>query len=179
MPDALSALPTFDPKTGEVIVVAETPKGSRNKYSYDKGLGVFKLAAVLPEGTSFPFDFGFIPSTLGEDGDPLDVLVLLDTSVVVGTVLTVRLIAVIEAEQRERSGQCVRNDRLLAVATRARTHAHIHTTEDLRPGLLAEVEEFFAHYNRLSGKEFTPIRRGSAEEARKVLDGGIAAFRNT
>lgn len=178
MPDALSALPTFDPKTGEVIVVTETPKGSRNKYSYDEGLGAFKLAAVLPEGTSFPFDFGFIPSTLGEDGDPLDVLVLLDTSVAVGCVLTVRLIGVIEAEQRERNGKCVRNDRLLAVATRARTHAHIHAAADLRPDLMAEVEEFFAHYNRLSGKEFTPIHRGGAEEARKVLEGGIAAFQD-
>jgi inorganic pyrophosphatase len=178
MPTALPELPAFDPKTGEVIVVAETPKGSRNKYSYDEGLGIFKLTAVLPEGTSFPFDFGFIPSTLGEDGDPLDVLVLLDTSVAVGCVLTVRLIGVIEAEQRERNGECVRNDRLLAVATRARTHAHIHLAEDLRPDLLAEIEEFFAHYNRLSGKEFTPIRRGGAEEARKVLEDGIAAFRN-
>jgi inorganic pyrophosphatase len=178
MPATLADLPTFDPKTGEVFVVAETPKGSRNKYSYDEELGAFKLAAVLPEGTSFPFDFGFIPSTLGEDGDPLDVLVLLDTSVVMGCVLTVRLIGVIEAEQRERNGKCVRNDRLLSVATRARTHAHIHAADDLRPDLMAEVEEFFAHYNRLSGKEFIPIRRGGAEEARKVLEGGIAAFRN-
>src|SRR5215213_321261 len=111
MPAALSELPTFDPKTGEVVVVAETPKGSRNKYSYDAGLGAFRLAAVLPEGTSFPFDFGFVPSTLGEDGDPLDVLVLLDTPVVAGCVLTARLIGVIEAEQRERGGERVRNDR--------------------------------------------------------------------
>ena len=178
MPEALSALPTFDPKTGEVIVVAETPKGSRNKYAYDPDLGVFRFKAVMPEGNSFPYDFGFIPSTRGPDGDPLDVLVLLDAPLELGCLLTARLIGVIEAEQRERSGECVRNDRLLAVATRARTHAHIHVAEDLRPDLLAEVEEFFAHYNRLSGKEFTPIRRGGAEEARKVLENGIAAFRN-
>jgi len=178
MPAALSELPTFDPKTGEVVVVAETPKGSRNKYSCDAGLGAFRLAAVLPEGTSFPFDFGFVPSTLGEDGDPLDVLVLLDTPVVAGCVLTARLIGVIEAEQRERGGERVRNDRLLAVATRARTHAHIRSAGDLRPDLLAEIEAFFAHYNRLSGKEFTPLGRGGAEEARRVLEGGIAAFRD-
>lgn len=178
MPASLPDLPAFDTGTGEVLVIAETPKGSRNKYSYDGGLGTFRLAAVLPEGTSFPFDFGFIPSTLGEDGDPLDVLVLLDTPVAMGCLLTVRLIGVIEAEQRERSGERVRNDRLLAVATRARTHSHIHALEDLRPDLLAEVEAFFAHYNRLSGKEFIPLGRGGAEEARKILDGGIAAFRN-
>ena len=62
----------------ELNVVIETPKGSRNKYNYDEKLGLFKLGGVLPSGASFPFDFGFVPSTVGGDGDPLDVLVLLD-----------------------------------------------------------------------------------------------------
>src|SRR3978361_924603 len=123
----LSKLPTqLDPKKRTCRAIIETPKGCRNKFNYDPDSGLFMLGGLLPDGMMFPFDFGFIPSTLGEDGDPLDVLVLLDSSVAVGCVLTVRLIGVIEAEQRERNGECVRNDRLLAVATRARTHAHIH-----------------------------------------------------
>ncbi len=81
----------------------------------------------MPEGSSFPYDFGFIPSTLGEDSDPLDVLVLMDGSVPVGCVLTVRLIGVIEAKQRK--GDWIRNDRLLAVATPARTHEHLANLE--------------------------------------------------
>ena len=76
-------------------------------------------------------DFGFIPSTLGEDSDPLDVLVLMDGSVPVGCVLTVRLIGVIEAKQRK--GDWIRNDRLLAVATPARTHEHLANLSMIRP----------------------------------------------
>jgi hypothetical protein len=77
----LSDTATFDPK-GDLRVVIETPKGSRNKYDYDPECDCLDLATVLPEGMSFPFDFGFVPSTLGEDGDPLDVLVLMDAPVV-------------------------------------------------------------------------------------------------
>ena len=71
----LSETATFDAKTGELRVVIETPKGSRNKYDYDPDCDCLELATVLPEGMSFPYDFGFVPSTLGEDGDPLDILV--------------------------------------------------------------------------------------------------------
>ena len=69
----LSETATFDEKTGEPRVVIETPKGSRNKYDYDPDCDCLELARVLPKGMSFPYDFGFVPSTLGEDGDPLDI----------------------------------------------------------------------------------------------------------
>ena len=67
-------LPAFNGDEGIVHVVIETEKRSRNKFSYDEDLNIFRLKKVLPEGMSFPYDFGFIPSTLAEDGDPLDVL---------------------------------------------------------------------------------------------------------
>ena len=145
----LAALPTFDPDGGEILAVVETPKGSRNEYSYDQALGVFRLGGVMSEGMSFPYDFGFIPSTAGDDGDPLDVLILLDAPVQMGCVLTVRFLGVIEAEQQERDGERVRNDRLVAAATHAHTHEHITSIEDLPPHLLKEVEGFFAQYNQL------------------------------
>ena len=75
--NAIAALPTFDPQSGELLSVVETPRGSRNKYAFDPALGLFELRRVLPRGMLFPFDFGFIPSTTAEDGDPLDVLLLL------------------------------------------------------------------------------------------------------
>jgi inorganic pyrophosphatase len=140
-------MPAYDVEAGGFTTVIETPKGSRNKYDYDPSCGAFRLKGVLPEGMSFPYDFGFIPSTLGDDGDPLDVLVLLDAPVVVGCVLTVRMVGVIEAEQREKDGTWTENHRLVAVATYARTHEHVQALSDLRPGLLDEVEAFFAHYN--------------------------------
>src|SRR5579862_310366 len=97
----LAKLKTFDPETKDLNVVIETPRGSRNKYDYDPDLGAFKLAHVLAEGLTFPNEFGFVPSTLAEDGDPLDVMVLLDAPTAVGCVLTARLIGVIEGNQTE------------------------------------------------------------------------------
>ena len=102
---------------------------------------------------------------------------LLDVSLPVGCLLSARLLGVIEAEQRERDGKAGRNDRLLAVATKARTHAHVHRLEDLRPGLLDEIEAFFGHYNALSGRRFTPLGRGGPERARALVEAGVAAKR--
>jgi inorganic pyrophosphatase len=172
----LSCLPTLDPESGEVTAVIETPKGSPNKYNYDESCGAFRLGSVLPEGSSFPYDFGLIPSTRGEDGDPLDVLVFLDSPAPVGCVLTVRLIGAIEARQRKHGGSWTRNDRLLAVATHAHTHAHVQHLDDLRPHLLDEIEAFFAHYNQQKGKEFQAIGKVGPKKARKLLEQGIAEF---
>ena len=174
----LAQLPALDPEANEITAVIETPKGSRNKYNYDEDCGAFRLGGVLPAGMSFPFDFGFIPSTLGEDGDPLDVLILLDASAVVGCVLTIRLLGVIEAEQRERDGEEMRNDRLIAAATHAHTHEHLRSLDDLPPHLLGEIEGFFAQYNRLRGKAFKPAGRGGPERARELLDQGMTAFQS-
>ena len=170
-------IPTLDADTGDVHVVIDTPRGSRNKYAFEPQLGVFAIRHILPAGAAFPFDFGFVPGTLGEDGDPLDVLVLLDVPLPVGCLLSARPLGVIEAEQRERDGTVERNDRLLAVATKARTHAHVHRLEDLRPGLLDEIEAFFGHYNALSGRRFTPVGRGGPERARELVEAGVAARR--
>jgi inorganic pyrophosphatase len=159
------------------VAVIETPKGSPNKYDYDDGCAAFRLSAVLPEGTTFPYDFGFFPSTLGEDGDPLDVLVFLDAPVVVGCVLTVRLIGVIEARQRKKGEDWIRNDRLLAVASHAHSHAHMHTIDDLPPHLVEEIEAFFCHYNETNGKKFKPLNCAGPKKAQKLVDRGAAAFR--
>ena len=175
-PTLLSCLPALDRETGDVTAVIETPKGSQNKYDYDDSCAAFRLAEFLPQGSSFPYDFGFIPSTLGEDGDPLDVLVFMDAPVPVGCVLTIRLIGVIEAKQRETGGHWIRNDRLLAVATHAHTHGHVETLNDLRPRLLDEIEVFFETYNALKQKEFKPIDRAGPKKARKLLAQGALVF---
>src|SRR2546421_8211911 len=108
-------LPPLD-DNGRVQVVIETPKGSRSKYAFDPDQRAFKLKKVLPEGMVFPHDFGFIPSTEAEDGDPLDVLLLMDQPAFPGCLVEARLIGVIEGEQSE-DGKKERNDRLLAVAS--------------------------------------------------------------
>ncbi len=163
----------------ELNVVIETPKGSRNKYDYDERLGLFKLGGVLPSGASFPFDFGFVPSTLGGDGDPLDVLVLMDEPAFAGCLVRTRLVGVIEAEQTERDGGTTRNDRLIGVAADARLHARVRTLEHLGPDLLEEIEHFFVSYNQIKGKVFNPLGRFGPRKARALVEEGMASFRRS
>lgn len=147
----------LSPETGHLTfdVIIETPKGSRNKYDWEPSKKAFRMSKVLPEGHAFPYDFGFIPETTGEDGDPLDVLVFTDAAVgFPGCLVEVRIIGAIEAEQTERNGDSMRNDRILAVATVSRTHQDIKTAEDLPPYVLEEIESFFISYNRQAGKDF-------------------------
>ena len=138
---------------GQIQVVIETPKGSRNKYAFDPEQRIFKLRKVLPEGMVFPHDFGFIPSTKAEDGDPLDVLILMDVPAFPGCVVEARLIGVIEAEQSE-DGKTQRNDRLIAVCNASHTHSNIKSIRDLNESLLDELEKFFVNYNAEEGKKF-------------------------
>lgn len=160
-------------------MIIETTKGSRNKLDYEPGMNAFELAGVLPEGSVFPYDFGFIPSTRGEDGDPLDVLVLLDESVPTGCLISARLIGVIKANQSEKDGEVMRNDRLLAVATRAHTHSHIKHLKDLRPQMTEEIEHFFISYNQTKGKRFEPLERKGPEEALEIVRAGIERLQKT
>src|SRR5215210_5774775 len=172
----LESLDPFDDE-GELNVVIETPKGSRNKYNYDGETGLFKLGGVLPSGASFPFDFGFVPSTVGGDGDPLDVLVLMDEPAFTGCLVHARLVGVIEAEQTERDGETERNDRLIGVAAESRLQRHVRALGSLNPDLVEEIEHFFISYNQVKGKEFKPLGRFGARRAAQVLEEGIKLFR--
>ena len=166
-------LDTFDPESGELNAIIETPQGSRNKFDYDEGKRLFKLGGVLPAGAVFPFDFGFVPSTLGEDGDPLDVLLLMDEPAFAGCLVPARLVGVIEAEQTE-EGETNRNDRLIAVAANSRNHRDVRSLEDLGGNLVEEIEYFFVSYNTARGRTFTPKGRKSAQAARSIVEAGVA-----
>ena len=109
-------------------VVIETPKGSRNKFAFDPEQHIFQLKKVLPAGMTFPYDFGFVPSTLAEDGDPVDVLVLMDEPAFPGCVLSCRPVGVIEGEQKSKEGK-QRNDRILAIEKSAHSFAEVKTVE--------------------------------------------------
>lgn len=162
---------------GDLNVIIETPKGSRNKYDYDEGLGLFKLGGVLPAGAVFPFDFGFVPSTLGGDGDPLDVLILMDEPAFTGCLVRARPIGVIEAEQTERDGETTRNDRLIAVASESRAHGGAKLLGKLADGVVEEIEHFFVSYNNIKGKEFKPLGRHGPVVALRTVEEGARAFR--
>jgi inorganic pyrophosphatase len=164
----LSTLPAIDRKSGDLNVIIDTPKGSRNKFSWQRKLQLFDLSGVLPAGAVFPYDFGFIPNTRGEDGDELDVLVLMDEPAFTGCRVRSRLLGVIEAEQTEK-GETNRNDRLIAVASNSHAHGHLKSISDLNPKLLDEIEHFFVSYNKAKGKKFKPLGRYGPERARKLV----------
>jgi inorganic pyrophosphatase len=119
MQDALNQLGAFDEKKDCVNVIIETPKGSRVKYAYDLDVGLFQVKKALPEGMTFPFNFGFIPGTAAEDGDPLDIFILNEEPLVPGCLLKVTVAGVIKAKQIE-DGKSVRNDRVFGFALRER-----------------------------------------------------------
>src|SRR6202166_3023401 len=113
-----------------IRVVIEPPKGSRNKYAFDEEQRVFGLKRVLPAGMTFPYDFGFIPSTLAEDGDPTDVLVLMDEPAFPGCLLKCRVVGVIEGEQAKKKKKD-RNDRIVAVEQENHSYAYVKHVDDL------------------------------------------------
>lgn len=155
--------------------IIETPKGCRNKFDYDPDSRLFMLGGLLPEGLMFPFDFGFIPSTLGEDGDPLDIMVLLDAPAHVGCLIEVRIIGIIRAQQTE-DGTTRSNDRLLGVAIHSYAHERLQSLKDISPTLLSQVEEFFVSYNKQRKKTFKITGLGGPKKAMKFLKIGIQAY---
>ena len=166
-------LPSFASETKDLNVIVETPRGNRTKFDFDEE---HKLAKVLPEGMVFPFEFGFIPSTRGEDGDPLDILLLMDAPTTTGCLVTGRVVGVIEALQTDDSGTG-RNDRLIAIATHAHIHGEAKTISDLDPKIVDEIEDFFITYNKIQGSKFKPLGRHGPKRALKLVKEGMKSFR--
>lgn len=164
MPNLAKLPHLLDDKAAACRAVIETPKGSLAKIDYDAGLKLFTLKSMLPEGMSFPFDFGFVPSTLAQDGDPLDIMVMVDQPLFPGVVLDVRLVGVIEAEEHEH-GKQERNDRLLAVAKTSRIYAEIQTPEDLPDQYIDHLTDFWINKDRLEGKDFRRLSVGGPPAA--------------
>lgn len=157
-----------DKETGLYQVIVETPKGSRNKFAYDPDLRIFSLKKVLPAGMTFPYEFGFIPQTKAGDGDPIDVLLLMDEPAFPGIAVQARLIGVIEGEQIDGKKR-IRNDRLIAVADANHMYADIRKLEDLPKKFVKELEQFFVNYHHLEGKEYKLLGCHSARTAQRLV----------
>ena len=175
MPDLTSYPLQLNSRKVECRAIIETPKGRRNKFDYDPESGLFELGGLLPEGMMFPYDFGFLPSTLGGDGDPLDVMVLMDEPAHVGCLLQVRVIGVIEAEQTE-DKKTETNCRLIAVSIHSYSHENVKSLKQVNPAILTQVEEFFISYNKLHGKRFKVTGRGGPKRALEIINEGMKAF---
>jgi inorganic pyrophosphatase len=164
-----TSLSPFDKQDKQLLrVVIETPKGSRNKFSYDSEEHIFVLKKVLPSGMTFPYDFGFVPSTQAEDGDPLDVLVLMDEPAFPGCILSCRVIGVIEGEQGEKKSK-VRNDRVIAIQKEAHSWSEVKSVDELGKQFCRELAEFFVNYHDLSGEKFHVLGVKGPDQARRLV----------
>jgi|SRR6185437_1009240 len=155
-----------------VDVVIETPKGSAQKYDYVPNTPFFKLKKILPSGMVFPYDFGFIPNTKGEDGDPLDVIVISEFNSFPGCIIKCRIIGGIKAEQSDEkdSRKMVRNDRFLAIPKFTNIFQDIKKMEDLPDQVTDQLEEFFVDYNKLQGKKFKALAKLGPNEAFSLIE---------
>ncbi len=168
-------LPKPHNENGDINVIIETPKGSNFKVDFDPKLQLFRLSKGLPAGMHFPYDFGFIPGTLGEDGDPLDILVLSPYVLFMGCAATVKLIGVLEAEQVEKtSPKAIRNDRLIGNLQMqcGNESDSLTTVKHLQPLLLEEIEGFFVQHNKLEGRQFRSLGWYGPKRAHALVEAG-------
>lgn len=149
------------PKPGIVNVLIEITAGSKNKYEYDKDLQAFALDRVLYSSVQYPYDYGFIPNTLADDGDPLDGMVMIDEPTFAGCVIAARPIGMLEMID---GGD--RDEKLLCVPDKDPRYANIKSINDLPPHRLEEIAEFFRSYKNLE-KKVTEIR--GWQDADKVM----------
>lgn len=170
-------LPPFEEESGSVNVIIETPRHSRVKVKFDEELGCFMYSKQMPAGSSFPFNFGFVPSTKADDGDPLDVLVLVDAPLPVGCLVRCRPIGVLFSKQGKGKKLTEHNHRVLAVPAEDDAFEHIEEISDLGATLIADLEHFFKQYKEARDDRYENIGRGGARAARKLIEESARAFR--
>lgn len=159
-------------------IIVETPKGSRQKYTFDKDLKLFRLKKVLTPGLVFPFDFGFIPGTQGEDGDPLDILVLSEYQAFPGCVLDVRIAGCLPAVQTN-GKKSFRNDRFIGILEQSVLYDRIMSLEELPTGLIDNIKLFFSTYLQAEGKSVqweTDLHALQAMESIKAKEVNVASL---
>jgi inorganic pyrophosphatase len=165
-------IPIGDHAPDVFTVVVEIPKGSANKYEYDPDLKVFRLDRTLYSPMHYPGDYGFVPSTIAADGDPLDALVLVESATFPGCVIEARALGMLAMVD-----QGIEDLKLLCVPTRDPRQETVANYSDVHPHRLREIEHFFGIYKELEGKETETRGWRSADEARRVISIASERFR--
>jgi inorganic pyrophosphatase len=173
----LFKLPRFS-DDGNLRVVVETPRGSQAKLDYDPKLKTFTLAKSLLTGLSYPYDWGFIPATRAEDGDPLDVMVIHDAGTFPGLVLTCKIIGVLQVEQHRKGKKAERNDRVFAVPRGSHAEKDLSDVRDLTSAKREELEKFFIATDELEDKQVKILGWKGPKAALKTIKKGADAFQN-
>ena len=165
----LTKLDTYD-DDGSLRVVVESPRGSSLKLDFDPKLRLFTISRELPLGVAYPFDWGFIPGTLGEDGDPVDAMVLHHQPSYPGVVLPCRILGMVEVAQREGRGRSEVNNRIIATRSWHEALSTLEEARDLPKGVREQIEQFFVSSVAFTGKQITIKGWGGARATRDFID---------
>jgi inorganic pyrophosphatase len=150
-------------------VIIETIRGSHLKYYYNPETGMYELKKALPLGMVFPYDFGFIPRTKGDDGDPVDAMVISEFASFTGCRMKCRVIGGLLAKQSTK-GKTIRNDRFFFIPKDSVAFSHIRNIQDLGKEHNQKLRDFFINYNKAEDKEFTPLKWVDAAKALELID---------
>ncbi|MGH9666058.1 MAG: inorganic diphosphatase [Bryobacteraceae bacterium] len=156
-----------------VRMIVEIPKNSPNKYEYDGQLGVFRLDRALYSPMHYPGDYGFIPGTLADDGDPMDVLALVQEPSFPGCLIEVRPVGILNMVDQQENDQ-----KILAVPNRNPRYDQIHTMDQIFPHVRREIEHFFTIYKELEGRVTRMEGWGGPPEARRAITDSRVAYLN-
>ncbi len=166
MPNLIK-LPTWT-GDGDLHVVVETPRGARAKLKYEPELRTFVLSKSLLLGLTYPYDWGFIPSTSGDDDDPVDVMVIHDAATTPGLVMRCKIIGVLRTLQKQKR-KAIRNDRVFAVPVESHRGQELDDARDLAPETRTELEKFFVATDELEAKQLSFLGWAGAKEARRFV----------
>lgn len=157
-----------------VNALIEIPKGSRAKYEIDKDSGLIKLDRVIYASMYYPLNYGFIPQTLGEDHDPLDIVVLTQVTVVPLCLIPSKVIGVMQMIDRGEA-----DDKIIAVADDDPSVSHIQDVRDLPEYFRQELKHFFENYKSLENKKVVVDEFQSREKAYEIIQKSVSLYKNT
>ena len=170
-------LPPFT-EDGDVQVVVETPRGSRAKFTYDPKCETFTLTNSRLTGLTYPHDWGFVPSTKADDGDPLDIVIIHDATTFPGLVVTCRVIGILQIKQKTKNKSEL-NDRLFAVPRRSHSEWALKDVRDLTAPIQVELEKFFIATDELEDKKLKIIGWKGPKVALQAIRDGTKSLRKT
>ncbi|HEY3373765.1 MAG TPA: inorganic diphosphatase [Candidatus Aquicultor sp.] len=154
-----------------IMVVVEIPKGSRNKYEYDEKLGCFKFDRLLFSSVHYPADYGFVPDTLAEDGDPLDALVVLEEPTFTGCLIEAKPVGLFKMWDEKGP-----DHKILCVPVADPRWNYINSLEEVPQHLLHEISHFFEVYKDLEAKKTGVEGWESKEDAYRIIEAAVAAY---
>ena len=173
MPNFIN-LPPFT-EDGDIHAVVETPRGSRAKFAYDPKLKAFVLRKSLLTGLTYPYDWGFVPSTKADDGDPIDIMIVHDAATFPGLVMACRIIGILQIEQTA-GGKSERNDRLFAVPRRSHSEQGLRDVRELSKPVRQELEKFFIATEELEDKKLEILGWKGPKAGLQAINDAANAF---